>query len=1346
MDHAGVKAALARVMSRNSWLPALIQENDDTITRDTIMEQVEARAVSLGVAPALVAKDMLLSRLKTLAQEVVKGHNRCRELELLADTMGHLVERKILAGTEVEENLLQEPLLLSLPLTAIWRMSRARVISLEQVIKSMYEDNLGKKALLVGELLDLLLHQRGSSSTQAASDVLALLVDLVYNGSGSIGQEWQPLAKFAGEVLQALTEGVLDAVLTSKTRHPPHKQETEKGTCKQVAEDHQKSFSEKHKKQKLDDENEASVDSCEAPNMYQLVLENPRVPQEALEGFFSAQLVQTLTHRPNIKLTRVLKEQEAWCSAKANPTLVALMQKLLVGLGHEEALNVLELVLSNEEVNWGCVLTLVATALTCHRATAARLKELIERNIRRGCEELEVEPMVVGFLFARHAGQEGRHLFPSYAQWFSSLFSPEKISPAVQKQSFVFLIRFLTDMVPHEPAHCLRAHLNSQIFTPNGCREILLSYNHLARARLQELKEKLQDNLQAPSSRAKGVEEVEAAVRQFSETGKIPSFVLQASIFQETYFRSFFIPALLAPRHLPEVPDAQAKLIDALHARGKISQTLMRNYTEACQKQAVDLLQGVFMDVEEEEMQLEEPITELKHLLEELVATHHKHPAGDSSLIASEVLPVLSKVSLKMEEMMKGFDAQLKNARHLIFDRRLYDEKLLPSQIVDHIINTLARLLPSPATEENEVEEEKPQFLTQLLSLLSTSGTLQRSLLLLFFHHFSLENLTQEQLRTNGIVLCELSKIEGLFLPVVEATQPNQAPTPLTAYYLRNLPLDTPAALHNVCCILSSWLKWHIMYEGAATSLPKEPLHLYLCLAPRLPLMLNHSEDNEVTTADVYNYMEGIDVPECSRLFYSDDLKGQSYKIPLETWLEFELGATWGDVPVEVRQTFLYSRLLGNVSLTQHFISSTPESHPPLLDRLVAAFVSSFAVLGLKRRNSSELLLLLQNAGQQCKNVGFCLLEAWYLGFKGGTIDSRSTLSYISICRCLSASLFLRGDNLLKLAELMQTLVNVLMSVTDMIQLSLCDTTFLCTSLLSAAAEPNIKNLHIALCLKPIKPAVVFHWDSLRTFFGSHIATIGKHECLKVLWITLSQESPDLLLLGSEEAGVRLLSITLSYSKATCNKAKDIIMSFCGKTSYLKWLLAYLGLRQVKGNIPYLFEEDLKVTELDERVMLWSFRELMKLLGSKTVTEVTGDIFPGKEETCLGFMLVPVACIFVVLCGKEGHFSTEMHDNSCEAKVLEILLLCSNLICQTFDNQNNGEDRQPDSKPSRKSLLSSKRWQPDLDYLSHMHQKLILYLSTTSPSVLAKITKNTIMNCDSEVRATIYSRVASKRT
>lgn len=85
---------------------------------------------------------------------------------------------------------------------------------------------------------------------------------------------------------------------------------------------------------------------------------------------------------------------------------------------------------------------------------------------------------------------------------------------------------------------------------------------------------------------------------------------------------------------------------------------------------------------EEEEVQIEEPINELKTLLEELVATHHSHPAGDgSTATASEVLPLLSKVSLKIEEIMKGFDSQFKDAKHVVFDRRLYDEKLLSSQV-----------------------------------------------------------------------------------------------------------------------------------------------------------------------------------------------------------------------------------------------------------------------------------------------------------------------------------------------------------------------------------------------------------------------------------------------------------------------------------------------------------------------------------------------------------------------------------------------------------------------------------------------------------------------------------------
>lgn len=179
-------------------------------------------------------------------------------------------------------------------------------------------------------LLDILLHQHGHSSSQAAGDILALLVGWMYSGSDNISQKWQPLAKFAGEVLQSLTGKVLDFVLKS-----PGNAQQQKGKeilKKQSKEVHQENKLQNCKQQQLTPPKDAANNSktCEVVNMYQLVLENPRVSHEALEGYFSAQLIQTLTHCPDIKLTKVLKEQEVWHSAKTNRTLVALLQKVSV--------------------------------------------------------------------------------------------------------------------------------------------------------------------------------------------------------------------------------------------------------------------------------------------------------------------------------------------------------------------------------------------------------------------------------------------------------------------------------------------------------------------------------------------------------------------------------------------------------------------------------------------------------------------------------------------------------------------------------------------------------------------------------------------------------------------------------------------------------------------------------------------------------------------------------------------------------------------------------------------------------------------------------------------------------
>ena len=89
---------------------------------------------------------------------------------------------------------------------------------------------------------------------------------------------------------------------------------------------------------------------------------------------------------------------------------------------------------------------------------------------------------------------------------------------------------------------------------------------------------------------------------------------------------------------------------------------------------------GVFID-EEEDSVLEEPIAELGQLLENLVSAHYSECASDSSGAASEILPLLSKVYSKVEEMMKSLDAKFQGSSYIILDKQLYDKNLIAFQV-----------------------------------------------------------------------------------------------------------------------------------------------------------------------------------------------------------------------------------------------------------------------------------------------------------------------------------------------------------------------------------------------------------------------------------------------------------------------------------------------------------------------------------------------------------------------------------------------------------------------------------------------------------------------------------------
>ncbi|XP_042231617.1 uncharacterized protein LOC121872690 isoform X4 [Homarus americanus] len=1256
-------------------------EGVSQITKEVILEQIESEAESLGVEVCMAAKSMIMALVKLLAHLVQEGKHYLSDMEGLITTTHFLMSRKILSTSDIGEQFLKEPAFLKLPLVCIWRFSSIGVVSLEQIIKSLH-DSKHTSLSVVEDLVHLVLYEKENPmNTSAVSEILAVLICIVYEPAKD---KCVSLSKFANRVLTSLTERLLNHVLYNKVKKGLNLSSQESGD----QHSHVKSSPKEKVSKSSDDSIERST--IKVMNIYELVLNNISISTQALEAYCSSQLVQVLTHRPELHLGRVLRNQENWRSTQANTTLSAWMWKLVVALGYEAALNTLDLVVTNEEVNWACILTLVATALNCHRQTVTVLKRMIQRNIQRGCEDQDMESLVIGFLFARHASQEGRHIFPTYSLWFSALFATESGSPVANKQAFVFLIQFLTDLVPHEPAYCLRAHLTNQIFTPKGCKEILSDYCYLAKARLQELREKLEDcsiEHQSLKTKNKVAEEVESAVKHFSETGKIANFILEASIFRKPHFRSAFLPALLIPRQLPDVPDARAKLIGALHSAGKISFNMYSSYIEACQKESSDLLTG------------------------------------------------------KIEEMMKLSDSMLKDVKYLTVDARKFNPKMVPYQVIQKIMETVGKLCLISSPDKSA--KRRPDFLSQFVSLISSSVTLQCALFTYLIHNVKIGQqgeLCKDQIENYGVILSELWKIEGLFLPIIEASAPDQQPQYFFRLFLDKLKLHSRQASIFACSIMDSWLQWSLMEEE---NVPPQLLHLYCCLAPRLPLIYNDQDEKEITVADVYSHLKGYNVPACSRLYFNKyNILSQKHKISLEKWIIFELQSTWEDTPIDVRQTYLKCRLLQDFVSSSDTLKDNQNPDSMSIDNLIIEMVFAFLKIGLKQPNSNEILMLIQSLAQDNLNpTSICLLEEWHRHHTEGTAGDISVLSFMSICGCLPSSLFLRADRLIQLSEALKILVNQILVASQDIQMNLHDTIFLFSSVLSAAAAPGIKNLQVQHCFMPLRTAIMFHWESLGSFSESHNNIIRRHSCLESLWNIMKIENKKTLtFLTEEESGIRLLALCLQQSVS--EKEMNDLISVVDTTYYIKWLLAYLGLQQMRGSIP-LFPDgkglasDFK--EQDKRVITACQKALNTFLAISQPTKIVKNIFPSMTETHLASKSVPTALVFILL------YNNVMPCNSVgEVKILnqfELLLQCHIFHSYRYDSQKSSGE----NSLSLKAHSAGNSDSPNLEYLTELNQKIFLYLQQKmSSKMLTKLSKETVLKCESEMISAIKFKIQSK--
>ncbi|XP_041651372.1 Fanconi anemia group A protein isoform X2 [Cheilinus undulatus] len=367
---------------------------------------------------------------------------------------------------------------------------------------------------------------------------------------------------------------------------------------------------------------------------------------DALQNFFTHSLTQTLTYKPRLTVSDAITLQNKWIFAKTSRLLTSLFCKLAVIFSVEQLLSHLQQVLETHEVNWKHVLCFLSTLLVYNPCAQSSLRDLLSRLLTSAFDGYDLENMITAFLLARQGALEGPGIFTSYNEWFKMSFGGGSSYHASSKKSLVFLLKFLSDLVPFEPPQYLKVHILHPPYVPMKHRSLLMEYVSLAKTRLADLKESVEDmglyedvsGAGASSVQCQAAQDVDKAVSLFESTSKISATVMEASIFRRPYFLTRFLPALLTPRVLPVKADARMSFIEALKKADKIPAAQYSSYLEACQRERQQDKSVVCLDTKDD------PLEVLKIQLQEFTLLVVEGNDGEMSAQLSRISHTLSVI------------------------------------------------------------------------------------------------------------------------------------------------------------------------------------------------------------------------------------------------------------------------------------------------------------------------------------------------------------------------------------------------------------------------------------------------------------------------------------------------------------------------------------------------------------------------------------------------------------------------------------------------------------------------------------------------------------------------------
>ncbi|NWY05412.1 FANCA protein, partial [Nothoprocta ornata] len=573
-------------------------EDQKAPSESFIASVVQEQAARLGVPTAVLAAKSAVANI----EQICEASTSSSQAPLLNTEQRERLSRLLLTVKDLLANnvfcrslFCQEMWKMKRPplLEVVWQLHRCSIVGLQELLESNTEVPAVVEWLCSGLCGLCEQPEEPSRDAELAGHFVIMFLQNGFQQTSELGRklEFKKVPHICHAVLQRMLTWVLDAV----------------------------------GKEKQEDASKLQAMQCWL-NVFNVTIYKNAVHPHSLQQFFRHTLTEVLTYNPLLKVSDAIHMQREWTFTRTCSLLTTLYRKLFVAFSAKESICQLQQVLETHEVNWQHVLSCVSTLVVCQAEAEQLFKDLLSCLLIKAFENYDLESMITAFLIARQAALEGPAVFMPYSEWFKASFGNAGSPHGSSKKALVFLFEFLSELVPFETAPYLKVHIMYPPFVPMKHRSILMEYITLAKTRLADLKvaiedmglyEDLSSTNESVQPQGQALRDVEKAIQIFENTRKIPTSVIEASIFRRPYYTSWFLPALLRPRVLPKTPDVRMVFIDSLKRADKIPANLYSTYIQACGAMKEKLLQD---QSKAETSHSEEPVEQLKAELAELRA------------------------------------------------------------------------------------------------------------------------------------------------------------------------------------------------------------------------------------------------------------------------------------------------------------------------------------------------------------------------------------------------------------------------------------------------------------------------------------------------------------------------------------------------------------------------------------------------------------------------------------------------------------------------------------------------------------------------------------------------------